>query len=721
MENRGGAIVPSFLLTSPEGKKYRVSGPEGSTGEQALAQLQGKLGGAESGPKVDLFDTISDKALRGATFGLGNKAQAGLAALMATGINDNGFGENYKAARETQDKINAAESAQYPAASVASEIGGGLAGGIYGAGTKGATALSNSLRSGNFAARVAKGSAAGATSGAAYGAGTADYGQAAEGAEQGALYGAMAGGAIPIIGATAGKIKNAILPKVTDPEVARLAQEALNEGIPLSRSQIGDSKFAKTLASASKSIPLSGANEFADRQVTSLNRAALSKAGITADKATPDVLSKAADDFGVKFNDIIAKTGVAVDDSLLDQFGKIESEATRRLGKDGSRVVSSYIDDILESGAANQVIDGQTYQNTRSALGALSRSTNDSFLSGLYKSMQTALDDAAFKSLPAEGKQQWQDVRKQYQAYKTIERAMTSSGAQAAIGNISPAQLALAAKSGKSGYAKGRGELNDLARIGSAFVKDGTPDSGTAGRLLSYQAMTALPGAAVGAYQSPDNPIGGALAGAAGTMALARGFNKLNTNPALVANAIKGPSRSMAPALSVPAGMAAQALSSESRPAASPMRMTITPQDKMPMPEVSLPPGPQSANPQSQIFAKLLKQESGNRDFGPDGQIIKGPMTKYGRAEGAAQVLPMTQRDPGFGVEPARDKSPQELRRVGEDYFNAMKQRYNNDLAKALIAYNWGPGNTDKWLQHGGDPRKLPQETRDYIAKILGS
>ncbi len=39
--------MPEFLLTSPEGKQYRVTGPEGSTGEQALQQLQSQLGGAQ--------------------------------------------------------------------------------------------------------------------------------------------------------------------------------------------------------------------------------------------------------------------------------------------------------------------------------------------------------------------------------------------------------------------------------------------------------------------------------------------------------------------------------------------------------------------------------------------------------------------------------------------------------------------------------------------------
>lgn len=122
---------------------------------------------------------------------------------------------------------------------------------------------------------------------------------------------------------------------------------------------------------------------------------------------------------------------------------------------------------------------------------------------------------------------------------------------------------------------------------------------------------------------------------------------------------------------------------------------------------------------QSQLFDKVLQQESGNRDLGPNGQLLQGPQTKYGRAEGAAQVLPMTQVAPGYGVTPAKDKSPEELRRVGRDYLSAMQQKYGND-ALALIAYNWGPGNTDIWLKSGGDFNKLPPETQNYVKSILG-
>jgi len=121
------------------------------------------------------------------------------------------------------------------------------------------------------------------------------------------------------------------------------------------------------------------------------------------------------------------------------------------------------------------------------------------------------------------------------------------------------------------------------------------------------------------------------------------------------------------------------------------------------------------------LLEAVKQQESGGRRYKADGKtLLEGPMTKYGTAKGEMQVLDMTNKDPGFGVRPAKDDSADERARVGQDYLNAMVKRYG-DRKTALVAYNWGPGNTDKWLKKGGDFSKLPSETRNYVAKITGA
>lgn len=92
-------------------------------------------------------------------------------------------------------------------------------------------------------------------------------------------------------------------------------------------------------------------------------------------------------------------------------------------------------------------------------------------------------------------------------------------------------------------------------------------------------------------------------------------------------------------------------------------------------------------------------------------------------AVGPMQTMPKTLIDPGYGVKPARDRSVGELRRVGQDYLDAMVKEFG--VEGGLAAYNWGPGNWQKALKRaGGDVRKAlataPKETRDYVPKVLG-
>ena len=92
-------------------------------------------------------------------------------------------------------------------------------------------------------------------------------------------------------------------------------------------------------------------------------------------------------------------------------------------------------------------------------------------------------------------------------------------------------------------------------------------------------------------------------------------------------------------------------------------------------------------------------------------------------AQGLMQLMPGTQRDPGFGIQPVADNSPAENLRVGREYLQAMLTRYNGNQALALAAYNAGPGRVDAALsQAGGDPQGalslLPAETRNYVPSV---
>lgn len=97
----------------------------------------------------------------------------------------------------------------------------------------------------------------------------------------------------------------------------------------------------------------------------------------------------------------------------------------------------------------------------------------------------------------------------------------------------------------------------------------------------------------------------------------------------------------------------------------------------------------------------------------PDSSTITNP--KSG-AEGSMQVVKATQDKPGFGVRPS-DGTPEDTAREGRDYHTALTLHYKDPIT-AAVAYNWGPGNADKWIKNGAKLEDLPDETLKYVYQM---
>lgn len=93
-------------------------------------------------------------------------------------------------------------------------------------------------------------------------------------------------------------------------------------------------------------------------------------------------------------------------------------------------------------------------------------------------------------------------------------------------------------------------------------------------------------------------------------------------------------------------------------------------------------------------------------------------------AEGAYQIMPSTAADPGFGVSPMEGSrfDPEASRKFAKQYLQAMIDRYDGDMEAALVAYNAGPGNADKFVAAGKDYDVLPQamQTKPYVERVMG-
>lgn len=116
-----------------------------------------------------------------------------------------------------------------------------------------------------------------------------------------------------------------------------------------------------------------------------------------------------------------------------------------------------------------------------------------------------------------------------------------------------------------------------------------------------------------------------------------------------------------------------------------------------------------------QAFIERIKQaESRGQRYDKQGNLLTSPKG----AQGEMQVMPATQRAPGFGVAPVRDNSPDEIARVGRDVLHAFDAKYGGNRMYIAAAYNWGPGNVDKWIAGGADFNKLPRETQRYLQQV---
>ena len=93
-------------------------------------------------------------------------------------------------------------------------------------------------------------------------------------------------------------------------------------------------------------------------------------------------------------------------------------------------------------------------------------------------------------------------------------------------------------------------------------------------------------------------------------------------------------------------------------------------------------------------------------------------------AEGAYQIMPATAANPGFGVSPMEGSrfDPEASRKFAKQYLQAMLDRYDGDVEAALVAYNAGPGNADKFVAAGKDYDVLPMamQTKPYVERVMG-
>lgn len=107
------------------------------------------------------------------------------------------------------------------------------------------------------------------------------------------------------------------------------------------------------------------------------------------------------------------------------------------------------------------------------------------------------------------------------------------------------------------------------------------------------------------------------------------------------------------------------------------------------------------------VLLKMLQKETGGLEHPETARSKAGAL-------GIAQFMPATAKQ--YGIDPT---DPKQAIPAMVKHFGYLEDKFG-DPKLAMAAYNWGEGNVKKWLKQGADPRKLPQETRQYASMAAG-
>ena len=323
------------------------------------------------------------------------------------------------------------------------------------------------------------------------------------------------------------------------PGRAALVAAADREGIPLTAGQATGSRFLQNVESQLEQLPLTSAPQRAIREEQNRQfiRAAMERAGETATDTGPATLNAARDRIGTEIGAIANRNVLQVTPALEGRLQQIE-DSLRFVPPEAAAPVQARIEQLRgmvippPAGAqANPTVPGASYRMLDSELGRSIRNTTDGDRRAALGQLREELRAAMDQSISPQDAADWARARREYANLMVIAQAAGRAGAGAAEGQMSPVALRQALdRSTGGGYVYGRGDLNELARVGQGLLRP-PPDSGTAGRSYANALLTgALGGGGGAAGMAMGGPVG-ALAGAAGSLAMPRLVQLLMNSP----------------------------------------------------------------------------------------------------------------------------------------------------------------------------------------------
>ena len=266
------------------------------------------------------------------------------------------------------------------------------------------------------------------------------------------IAGAILGGQLP---QAAGRV---VSPLNIDPTRARMGQALEQEGVGLTAGDRTGSRFVRWMESNAADTPFSGnrAQAIKEAQGEQFTRAALQRAGIHANRATPEVIDQGFRRLGQEFEQMARMSRFVVPngamrwvDQAVQQYERVTppqflNPAPRAIAEDMRKLLNNAANPAGRSGQQRAKIPGDVFQKWMSDLGAAARGTQDPSTRRLVGDIRNILDDAAERSMRAinpDLAQQYRVARTQYRNLLAIERAATGAGENAALGDRKSTRL----------------------------------------------------------------------------------------------------------------------------------------------------------------------------------------------------------------------------------------------------------------------------------------
>lgn len=320
--------------------------------------------------------------------------------------------------------------------------------------------------------------------------------------------GAIAGGRVPNVAA------RMATPAPADAGRAAAVQNLQQNGVTaLTAGQRTGDNRVRWIEDATAMVPGGGgrATAMQNQAADQFTRAALARAGIEADRATPQVIDRAFRDIGQEYhnfgNGAVITRSPQLERRLDDIVRRYQRNAPPTMQRNAIGGIAS---DVVEATRSETGLLGQQLTRYRSELRQLQRSLKgDPDAARAVGEMVDAFDGALMRSLPRPQRQQTmqqlRDLNTRYRNLLAIEDAASVAGEGATAGLISPAALRTAVKkANKREYVRGRHPMADLARSGAAVLQP-LRSSGTAERTFAQ-----------GVINSPSTMLSGMAGGFAG-------------------------------------------------------------------------------------------------------------------------------------------------------------------------------------------------------------